>query len=210
MGSGLRDGTPTSDAPIAGDSQVAGKGTSRAARKRVVRALRAMPIALALTSVFLLTACEERLNAEGGVELGGSTAAGDSEASSAEVSISDSEAESMAQDASVSTDTVRITAENNNGTTVYHRSVQSVTVTSGADASVQDAMVETACRVVHGEAPSVEDFYAKVGDLSLSVDQQAELGRSVQVLVDQMSAALASSDETARAEVAIFCHTAQK
>jgi hypothetical protein len=169
-----------------------------------------MLFVLGLASMLFLTACEEQLNAEGGVVLGGSTDAADSEASSTEVTISDSEAESMAEDAAVSKDTVRVTAENNNGTTVYHRSVQSVTVTSGGDSSVRDAMVDTACRVVHGEEPSVEDFYAKVGHLSLSVEQQAELGRTVQILVDGMSAALASSDETARAEVVIFCHTASK
>jgi hypothetical protein len=185
-------------------------GSRNVTGRRGVKTSRAMPIVLAAASMFLLTACEERLNAEGGVVLGGSTDAGASEASSTEVSISDSEAESMAEDASVSTDTVRVTAENNNGTTVYHRSVQSVTVTSGGDSSVQDAMVEIACRVVHGEEPSVADFSAKVGHLSLSVEQQAELGRTVQILIDDMSAALASSDETARAEVVIFCHTATK
>jgi hypothetical protein len=175
-----------------------------------VKAWRAMLILLALASMFLVTACEERLNAEGGVVLGGSTEAGDSEGSTTEVSISDSEAESMAKDADVSTDTVRVTAKSNDGTTVYARSVQSVTVTSGADSSVQDAMVETACQVVHGEAPPVDDFYAKVAHLSLSVEQLSELGRTVQILVDDMSAALASSDETARAEVVLFCHTAGK
>jgi hypothetical protein len=175
-----------------------------------VKAWRAMLILLALASMFLVTACEERLNAEGGVVLGGSTEAGDSEGSTTEVSISDSEAESMAKDADVSTDTVRVTAKSNGGTTVYARSVQSVTVTSGADSSVQDAMVETACQVVHGEAPPVDDFYAKVAHLSLSVEQLSELGRTVQILVDDMSAALASSDETARAEVVLFCHTAGK
>jgi hypothetical protein len=181
----------------------------RSGSRNVMKTSRATLIVLAVASMFVLTACEERLNAEGGVVLGGSEA-GDSEASGTEVSISDSEAESMAQDAAVSTDTVRVTAKNNNGTTVYHRSVQSVTVTSGGDSSVQDAMVETACRVVHGEKPSVADFSAKVGHLSLSVELQAELGRTVQILIDDMSAALASSDETARAEVVIFCHTATK
>jgi hypothetical protein len=208
MESGLTDETTSG---VESHRQLADVAARPAKRKRAVRCWRAIPIVLALTSsMLLITACEERLNAEGGVELGGSTDTSDSDASSTEVSISDNEAESLAEDASVSTDTVRVTAESNDGTTVYHRSVQSVTVTSGADASVQDAMVETACRVVHGDVPTVEDFYEKVGHLSLSVEQQGELARSVQVLIDDMSAALASSDDTARAEVVVFCHTAQK
>jgi hypothetical protein len=209
MESGLKDETPSG---VESRDQLAADLTARPAkRKRAVRARRVMPIVVALTSsMLLITACEERLNAQGGMEFGGSTDTSNSDASSTEVSISDNEAESLAEDASVSTDTVRVTAESNNGTTVYHRSVQSVTVTSGADSSVQHAMVETACRVVHGEVPTVEDFYEKVGHLSLSVEQRGELGRSVQVLIDDMSAALASSDDAARAEVVVFCHTAQK
>ena len=66
-------------------------------RKSAVRGWQAIPIVLALTSsMFLITACEERLNAQGGVEVGGSTDTSDSDASSTEVSISDNEAESLA------------------------------------------------------------------------------------------------------------------